>query len=71
MESGVATSAPSALVPLETPFVEGQRYRLAGATELRTRLDLYVADAGGPWMRHFGLLVAFEAFQPPKTNAQT
>jgi hypothetical protein len=53
-----APYAPPALVPLDVPFKEGQRYRPAGATELRTRLDLYVADPAGPWVRTYGVLMA-------------
>ena len=58
-ESGLGLSALSApaLVPLDTPFVEGQRYQLAGATELRTRLDCYLADPAGPWIRLHGVLM--------------
>lgn len=50
-------SAPGALVPLDTPFIEGKRYREAGATDLN-RLDLYVADESGPWIRKHGVLIA-------------
>ena len=46
------------LTPLESPFIDGHRYRLAQATELRTRLDLYVEDEGGPWLRKHGVLIA-------------
>jgi hypothetical protein len=60
----VQPSAPSApsdrppLVPLETPWIDGQRYRPAGATEARTRLDLYVADAAGTWIRRHGTIIS-------------
>ena len=62
-KSGLALSALSAppLVPLDSPFVDGQRYRLAGATELATRLDCYLADPAGPWRRRHGVLVAVHA----------
>jgi hypothetical protein len=66
-KSGFALSALSAapaggiLVPLETPWIDGKRYRLAGATEARTRLDLYVADPAGPWIRRHGVLIAVNA----------
>ncbi len=43
---------------MDAPFVEARRYRMAGATELRTRLDLYVADPAGPWVRTYGVLMA-------------
>jgi hypothetical protein len=59
-KSGFEPSAPSApvLVPLDTPFVEGCRYRWARAVEVGTHLDLYVQDANGPWRRTMGVLVA-------------
>jgi hypothetical protein len=59
----VQPSAPSApagrppLVPVEAPFRDGQRYRLAGATEVRSRLDLYLEDPTGPWVRRHGVLM--------------
>ena len=59
-KAGPAISALSALVPLDLPFVDGQRYREAGATELSSRLDLYLADPAGPWVRRFGVLLAFQ-----------
>lgn len=49
------------LVPSETPFVEGQRYRPAGVIDPFTRLDLYVSDSAGPWLRLHGVLIA----EPP------
>lgn len=52
-----ALSAPI-LVPLDEPFVEGRRYRQARATEWRARLDLFVADPAGPWLRRHGVLLA-------------
>jgi hypothetical protein len=55
---GICHSAPSALVPLDKPFVEGVRYREAGATDARNRLDLYLADESGPWLRKHGVLLA-------------
>jgi hypothetical protein len=58
-KSGFALSALSApLVPLDEPFVEGQRYRLAGAVEWPSRLDLYHVDPGGPWLRRHDVLIA-------------
>lgn len=61
-KAGGCLSAPSAtvLVPLDAAFVEGHRYRLAGATEFATRLDLFCADPGGPWVRRHGVLIAVE-----------
>ena len=65
-KSGLALSALSApLVPLDEPFIEGQRYRLAGATELATRVDCYLADPAGPWRRRHGVLVAVQAGAHP------
>lgn len=58
-----APSAPSdcpALVPLETPWIDGGRYRIVGATEWPSRLNLYLADPNGPWIRLHGVLIAFE-----------
>lgn len=61
-KAGLALSALSApiapLVPLDQPFVDGQRYREAGALELATRLDLFVADPVGPWIRRYGVLLS-------------
>ena len=67
MQSGNQPSAPSApldrppLVPLEAPFVEGKRYRLAPATEWPSRLDLYVEDPNGNTVRKHGVLMAVNA----------
>jgi hypothetical protein len=52
----VQPSAPSAHIPLDQPFVEGERYREAEATEWPRRLDLYRADPTGPWVRQHGVL---------------
>ena len=59
-ESGLCLSRLSApaLVPLQAPFVEGRRYREAGATEASNRLDLYVADPAGTWLRRHGVLLS-------------
>ncbi len=70
-ELGVAPSAPSAarLVPLETPFIDGHRYRGAGATEARTRhgkLDLFFADPAGPWIRQHGVLLSVAEVTAPR-----
>jgi hypothetical protein len=59
-----APTAPSALenhpplVPLESPWIEGAHYRIAGATEWPNRLDLYVQDPSGPWIRRHGVLIS-------------
>lgn len=47
------------LVPLDSPFREGQRYRWV-AVALVDRLDVYVADEVGPWIRRHGVLIAVE-----------
>jgi len=52
------TEARPLLIPLEPPFVDGQRYREAQSTERATRLDLFVDDASGPWIRRHGVLLA-------------
>jgi hypothetical protein len=55
----VALSALSApLVPLDQPFADGKRYTEAGATEVASRLECYVADPAGPWIRRHGVLIA-------------
>jgi hypothetical protein len=60
----IAPTAPSALenhpplVPLESPWIEGAHYRMAGATEWPSRLDLYVQDPSGPWIRRHGVLIS-------------
>jgi hypothetical protein len=51
----------SPLVPLESPWLDGQRYRPAGATELATRLDLFLADPAGPWIRRYGVLLSMRS----------
>lgn len=56
-ESPTACDFPT-LVPLDSPFVEGRRYRMAGATDALTRLDLYIADPAGLWVRTAGVLMA-------------
>ena len=52
------TEARPLLIPLEPPFVDGQRYREAQSTERATRLDLFVEDSNGPWIRRHGSLLA-------------
>jgi len=51
-------AARPALVPMEAPWVDGQRYREAGATEITTRFFCYLEDVGGPWIRRHGVLLA-------------
>ena len=50
-------AALSSLVPLDSPFGEGERYREAEATEWPSRLDLYRADPAGPWVFRYGVLL--------------
>lgn len=45
------------LVPRDAPWVEGQRYRLAEQTDAN-RLDLFLTDPAGPWVRRYGTLLA-------------
>jgi hypothetical protein len=61
-EGETQSSAPSApaLVPAEVAFTEGRRYRAAGVTEARNRLELYVEDPKGAWRRSHGVLIAVE-----------
>lgn len=60
-KAGIALSALSApLVPFDAPFVDRQRYREAGASEVATRLPLYLSDPAGPWIRLHGVLLAFQ-----------
>jgi hypothetical protein len=59
---GLPLSALSALVPLAVPFIDGARYSEAGATD-RNRLDLYVADVSGPWVRRHGALMRYDALE--------
>jgi len=49
-------AALSSLFPLDSPFVEGERYREAVATEWPSRLDLFRADPVGTWVRQHGVL---------------
>ena len=58
-----ATSV-TALVPRDEPFQDGQRYRLAGESDAN-RLDLFIADKDGPWLRLHGTLVLFS--HPPRS----
>jgi hypothetical protein len=51
---------PPKLVPIDEPWSEGRRYRSAGAAEIGSRLDLYVQDDTGPFIRLAGVLLLFE-----------
>ena len=57
----IAPTAPQnrpPLIPLESPWIDGARYQKAGATEWPNRLDLYVQDPSGPWIRQHGVLIS-------------
>lgn len=45
------------LVPLDEPFIDGNRYAEAGVYSL-DRLPLYLAKTDGQWIRKHGLLLA-------------
>ncbi len=45
------------LVPLESPWIEGARYRLAGAHEIPSRLPLFIQDDHGDTKRHGRTLI--------------
>src|SRR5690606_21502082 len=47
----------TAMVPLEEPFIEGQRFRQIDVMEVGNRLDLYRLDDHGPCMRLHGVLI--------------
>ena len=57
-DCGIQPSEPSArvLVPRDAPWQDGARYRLAGEIDA-DRLDLFVADPTGEWLRHDGVLI--------------
>jgi hypothetical protein len=52
------SSTPAPLVPLYVAWRDGARYRQAQATEWPSRLDLYLEDPSGPWIRKHGVLIA-------------
>ena len=61
----IQPSAPSAriLVPRDEAWREGERYSLAGEVDAN-RLDLFIADKNGPWLRRHGVLMM--SVQPPR-----
>ena len=68
VKAGHALSAVSALlVPLQAPWRDGQRYAEAGASDIASRLDLFVADDSGPWVRRYGVLIS--VCNPTSTRA--
>ena len=60
LQNDVSAASAPLLVPLNKAFTEGRRYRAAGVTEARTRLELYVEDPKGAWRRSHGVLIAVE-----------
>lgn len=52
------------LIPLESPWRNGARYREAGCTEIRNRLACYIEDEAGPWVRRHGVLIACTTSTP-------
>lgn len=46
------------LIPLQSSWRDGQRYRLAPAIEWPARLDLFIEDASVQWIRRSGVLIA-------------
>jgi hypothetical protein len=58
LQNDVSAPSAPALVPAEVAFTEGRRYRAAGVTVARNRLELYVEDPKGDWMRRHGVLIA-------------
>lgn len=60
-----ACSAPR-LVPLDAAWIEGKRYRLAGAHEVVSRLPLFIQDDHGDTRRAHGVLIRDQL--PPPSN---
>lgn len=58
--TGLKSPAIGPLVPRDTPFLDGQRYSLAGSSD-STGLDLFFLDPNGAFVRRFGVLVAHHA----------
>lgn len=56
-ESKDAASARPLLVPLESSWIDGARYRLAGAHEIKSRLPLFIQDDHGDTRRAYGVLI--------------
>jgi hypothetical protein len=57
--------APAPLVPLDAPFENGKRYRLAGAHEVASRLPLFIQDDRGDTRRAHGVLILDPLPPPP------
>ncbi len=59
-KTGLKSPAIGPLAPRDVPFIDGQRYSLAGSSD-STGLDLFSPDPNGPFVRRFGVLVAHHA----------
>lgn len=60
---------PSRLVPLDQPWKDGSRYRPAGAAEIASRLDCFLEDPEGPYVRLYGTLLRFDLTRAGRTAA--
>ena len=56
--TGLKSPVIGPLSPRDVPFVDGQRYSLAGSSD-STGLDLFSPDPNGSFVRRFGVLVLF------------
>ena len=56
--TGLKSPAIGPLTPRDAPFVDGQRYSLAGSAD-SAGLDLFSLDPNGDFVRRFGVLVLF------------
>jgi hypothetical protein len=56
-ESKGAAPVRAPLIPLESPWIDGARYRFAGAFEIPSRLPLFYLDPDGDTRRLHGVLV--------------
>ena len=68
LRNDVSAASASLLVPLDKAFTEGRRYRAAGVTEARTRLELYIEDPKGAWRRRDGTLIAVQPMSDTRTR---
>jgi hypothetical protein len=69
-KSALADQPPASLsrgplVPLESPWQEGSRYRSAYSDQRANGLELYFEDPRGPWLRLHGVLLAANIVQSP------
>ena len=68
LRNDVSASSAPLLVPQDKAFAEGRRYRAAGVTEARTRLELYIEDPKGAWRRRDGTLIAVQPMSDTRTQ---